>query len=139
MILLDTHILVWSLTDDTRRLTGRAMDAIDAAMAKRQTSVSAATFWELALKRRMLADTLPSMPPVTELRKAVLGAGLLEVPVSGSLWIDAVELTDDGFHPDPADQLIVATAIRFGHELFTHDHRVLAWARQTQRVKLFDD
>ena len=139
MILLDTHILVWSVTDDTRRLPGSAMDAIDAAMAKREASVSAATFWELSLKRRMFRDILPSLPPPADLRSAVLGAGLVEIPVSGSLWIEAVELTDDGFHTDPADQLIVATAIRFGRELFTRDDRILSWARRTQRVALYDD
>ena len=139
MILLDTHILVWSVTDDTRRLPGSVMDAIDAAMAKREASVSAATFWELALKRRMFRDILPSLPPPADLHTAVLGAGLVEIPVSGSLWIEAVELTDDRFHTDPADQLIVATAIRFGHELFTRDDRILSWARRTQRVELYDD
>lgn len=135
MILLDTHILVWSLTDDTRHLPGSAFDAIDAAVARREASVSAATFWEIALKQRALRD-FPDLPPVADLRAAVIRAGLSEIPVSGSLWIEAVALADDGFHTDPADQLIVATAIEFGHELLTRDHRILSWAETTRRVAL---
>lgn len=135
MILLDTHILVWSLADDTRHLPGSALDAIDAAITRREASVSAATFWEIALKQQALR-AFPDLPPVADLRAAVIKAGLSEIPVSGSLWIDAVALADDGFYTDPADQLIVATAIRFDHELFTRDNRILSWAEATRRVAL---
>lgn len=136
MILLDTHILVWSLANDTRQLPASALDAIDAAIARREASVSAAAFWEIALRQRAVGG-FPDLPPVADLRAAVIRAGLSEIPVSGSLWIDAVALADDGFHSDPADQLIVATAIAFGHQLFTRDHRILSWAARTERVTLY--
>lgn len=135
MILLDTHILLWALTDDTRQLPGSVLDAIDAAIARREVSVSAASFWEIALKRRTRRGS-PGLPPAADLRTSVIRAGLSEIPVTGSLWIEAVALTDDGFHTDPADQLIVATAIEFGHELFTRDGRILSWAARTGRIAL---
>ena len=137
MILLDTHILVWSLTDDTGQLPGSTLDAIDEAVTRREASVSAATFWEIALKQRTRQD-FPDLPPAADLRAAVIRAGLSEIPVSGSLWIDAVALVDEGFHTDPADQLIVATAIKLDHELFTRDHRILSWAQSTQSVALYN-
>ena len=137
MILLDTHILVWSLTDDTGQLPGPTLDAIDEAVTRREASVSAATFWEIALKQRTPHD-FPDLPPANDLRAAVIRAGLSEIPVSGSLWIDAVALADEGFHTDPADQLIVATAIKLDHELFTRDHRILSWVESTQRFALYN-
>lgn len=137
MILLDTHILVWTVTGDIGRLGESMIGKVDEAVARSQASVSAATFWELEVKRRKRRRDLPLLPPIKGLRSAVLANGLREIPVSGSLWVEAVSLIDEGFHRDPADQLIVATAIRYGCQLFTRDRRILGWAEQTGRVALF--
>ena len=137
MILLDTHILVWAVTGDAGRLGESLMGQIDRAVARGESAVSAATFWELEVKRRKARHDLPVLPPIKGLRSAVLAEGLREVPLSGSLWAEAVGLVDEAFHRDPADQLIVATAIRYGHELLTRDKRILSWAERTGRVALF--
>ena len=137
MILLDTHILVWTVTGDTSKLPEPLMKEVDHAVARGAAAVSAATFWELEVKRRKVRAGLPPLPPIKGLRSAALAEGLREVPVSGSLWIEAVSLTDEGFHRDPADQLIVATAIRHGHQLLTMDNRIMNWAARTRRVTLF--
>ena len=136
MILLDTHILVWAVTGDVARLGESLMAEIDGAVARGGAAVSAATFWELEVKRRKARHDLPVLPPIKGLRTSVLAEGLREVPVSGSLWVEAVGLVDEAFHRDPADQLIVATAIRYGHELLTRDRRILSWAEQSGRVAL---
>ncbi len=131
MILLDTHILIWVVTADSRRLSPAVMEEIDDAVVEANAAVSAATFWELEVKRLKPRTNLPPLPPVKNLRTAVLERGLVEVPVSGDLWVDAVGLLDEGFHPDPADQIIVATAIRHGWELATMDRRITDWANRT--------
>lgn len=136
MILLDTHVLVWTVTADTERLPPAAIDEIDRAVEGGRAAVSAATFWELEVKRRKSRTNLPTLPPVKDLRSAVLERGLLEVAVSGDLWVDAVSLLDEAFHPDPADQLIVATAIRHEWELATMDRRITDWAHRTNRLGL---
>ena len=136
MILLDTHILIWVVTADSRRLPRAVMDEIDDAVVEGNAAVSAATFWELEVKRRKSRSNLPPLPPVKNLRAAVLERGLMEVPVSGDLWLDAVGLLDEEFHPDPADQIIVATAIRHGWELATMDRRITDWANRTGRTVL---
>lgn len=136
MILLDTHVLVWTVTDEIGRLPRAAIDEIDRGVEGGRVAVSAATFWELEVKRRKSRTNLPTMPPVKDLRSAVLERGLLEVAVSGDLWVDAVSLLDEAFHPDPADQLIVATAIRHEWELATMDRRITDWARRTNRLGL---
>ena len=137
MILLDTHILVWAVTGDAGRIGESLIDKIDEAVVRSQAFVSAATFWELEVKRRKTGRDFPLLPPIKGLRSAVLANGLREIPVSGSLWVEAVSLIDEGFHRDPADQLIVATAIRYGCQLLTRDRRILGWAEQTGRVALF--
>ncbi len=136
MILLDTHILVWAVTGDTAKLPQQSLDDLDRAIGRGEAAASAATFWELEVKRRKPRGNLPNLPPIKNLRSSVLRQGLAEVPITGSLWIDAVSLIDDSFHQDPADQLIVATAIHIDGELFTRDNKMLTWAEQTGRVRL---
>lgn len=62
--------------------------------------------------------------------------GLIEYPMTGEIGIIAVELS--GFHADPIDRLIVATAQAHGAKLLTADRQILAWPgpldRQDARV-----
>ena len=46
-----------------------------------------------------------------------LMSGLLEIPIDGELAVESVLLMNSAFHRDPADELIVATAMRTGMEL----------------------
>ena len=133
---MDTHILVWAVTGDINKLPQQALDDIDRAILRGEAAVSAATFWELEVKRRKPRGNLPELPPIKDFRSGVLRQGLVEVSITGSLWIDAVSLIDKGYHQDPADQLIMATAIHLEGELFTRDSKMLTWARETGRVKL---
>lgn len=136
MILLDTHVLVWAVTGDLTKLPQQSLDDIDRAILRGEAAVSAATFWELEVKRRKPRGNLPELPPIKDFRSSLLRQGLVEVPITGSLWVDAVGLIDKGYHQDPADQLIVATAIHLDGELFTRDNKMLTWARETGRVRL---
>ena len=63
-------------------------------------------------------------------RTRLLDDGLIEIPVDGDIAIRANELTD--LHADPADRLIVATALG-GHTLLTADHRILSWCGRLSR------
>ena len=54
----------------------------------------------------------------------MLEAGLKEMPVDGQIGIRANNLPN--FHPDPADRIIVATALQ-GHRLVTADELILRW------------
>lgn len=64
------------------------------------------------------------------LRRDLLAQGLVEIPVSGLIGVRAGRLP--GLHGDPADRLIVATALE-GHELFTADRRILDWSGKLNR------
>jgi PIN domain nuclease of toxin-antitoxin system len=128
MILLDTHVLLWLLLDDSR-LGDQTRQVIYTAWAESEVAVSAITFWEVAMlheKRRLslLAD-------IDSWRASLLESGLTEIGVDGRLGIRAAELED--FHADPADRVIVATALE-GHRLVTADRRILGWSGNLDRL-----
>ena len=128
MLLLDTHALVWGRIGDAR-LGRRARDRIERAAQTGEAAVSAITFWELAMlhdkgRLRIFAD-------IRSWRATLLDEGLTEIPVFGDIGIRASSLAN--FHPDPADRIIVATALE-GHQLVTADERILDWPGDVMRL-----
>ena len=121
MTIADTHALVWLWTGDNQ-LGPNARTTIDGALRDGDLAVSAMTFWEVAMLRAKNRLDFPE--DVTAWRQELLGQGLIEIPVDGEIGIRANALTD--FHADPADRIIVATAMN-GHQLVTADHRILNW------------
>ena len=63
-------------------------------------------------------------------RSGLLEDGLIEIPVNGEIGIRANNLPN--FHPDPADRIIVATALE-GHRLLTADEPILRWSGSLDR------
>ena len=64
-------------------------------------------------------------------RRELLGQGLAEIPVDGEIGIRAHTLP--GFHADPADRIIVGTALA-GHRLLTADAGILRWRGDLDRL-----
>ncbi len=64
-------------------------------------------------------------------RRENLAQGLIELPVDGAIGIRAAGLAD--LPGDPADRLIVATALE-GHCLVTADRRILDWPGPLSRL-----
>ncbi len=60
-----------------------------------------------------------------------LAQGLIEIPVNGKIAMRAGTLAN--FHGDPADRLIVSTALE-GYRLVTADERILNWHGQLDRL-----
>jgi len=125
MIVLDTHAWVWWLADPAK-LTTRARRAIDrAARGGDGVVVSSISVWEVAMlvARGRLALTVD----VAEwLQRAEAVPGVRFVPVDNAIALRAVRLP--GFpHPDPADRMIVSTALGGGASLVTADRRLRAY------------
>ncbi|MDE0033959.1 MAG: type II toxin-antitoxin system VapC family toxin [Deltaproteobacteria bacterium] len=129
MILLDTHVLLWLRFGDAR-LGSRARLEIDRAWQSDEVGVSAISFWEVALLKDK--GRIQFREDVDGWRRKQLEQGMAEVPVDGAIAIRAVGLAD--FHADPADRLIVATALE-GHQLVTADERILDWAGPLSRIR----
>lgn len=113
-LLLDTHVLLWALTDD-RRLAPEARAAI--SDGRNAVFVSAASAWEITIKRALGKLRAPS-DLALQLREARFED--LDVSVDHALAVG--DLPDH--HRDPFDRLLVAQATVAGLTLVTHDPQI---------------
>ena len=111
ILLLDAHALLWWLADDTT-LDAQARDAI--ANPTNDVLVSAATVWEIAIKRAM--GTLVAPDGLTEVIDRT-GFGVL--PITGADGEHAGGLPLH--HRDPFDRMLVAQAERLGALIVSRD------------------
>ena len=133
MMLLDTHTLLWLVTE-APSLGEKARRLADEAQVNGELFVAAVSWWEigmLAVKGRITLMQEPS-----SLRDTLLSAGLGELTQDGHVGLIAAQLAD--FHGDPADRMIVATSLVQGCTLLTADKKILAWPGRllTQNARL---
>ncbi len=88
------------------------------------------TFWEVALLHGKGRLAFPG--DIASWRAGLLEAGLVEIPVNGEIGIRAIQL--GGLNGDPADRIIVATALIGDHRLVTADQRILQWPGPLNRL-----
>jgi PIN domain nuclease of toxin-antitoxin system len=118
-VLIDTHILIWWLTDPDQ-LSRRAFNAV--ADDANEVFVSAASGYEIELKRPL--DKLLQALPL-DLENAVGREDLGWRPITVTHAIAAGRLPRH--HRDPWDRLIVAQALQDGWPLVTADTRLEAY------------
>jgi len=121
VIVLDTHAWVWFLSDP-ERLPGRAREAISAAKESAEILVSSISAWEVALlvARKRLGLSLG----LTEwIARAEALPFLRFIPVDNAIAIASV-LLPRPIHADPADRIIIATAISFHAPVVTKDRKI---------------
>lgn len=99
ILLLDTHVLLWLLAGERARFGPRAIRAL----RDRASLVSAATVWEIAIKRRL--GKLKAPP---NLVATVSSAGLQFLSVTAPHAEHVADLPD--LHRDPFDRLLVSQA-----------------------------
>ncbi len=117
-LLLDTHILLWWLSDDPA-LPAQAKALIaDPANA---VFISPMSLWEIAIKARL--GTLEA--DVDEVRAATTDNGFVPLPFTADHASEVARLPDH--HRDPFDRALVAQARREPLRLLTHDEAVAAY------------
>jgi PIN domain nuclease of toxin-antitoxin system len=126
MILLDTCALIWVMNRDP--LLPAALRAIERAARAGELYLSPVSAWEIG---------------------ALVGRGRLKLDVSAESYVDRIftragvqiaALTPEiavrssslpgDFHGDPADRMLVATAMVMGLRLMTRDRRILDYGAQ---------
>jgi PIN domain nuclease of toxin-antitoxin system len=123
MIVLDTHIWVWWVHGDAQ-LPPNYQAYIQAHEAG-GLGTSAISCWEVAKLVERGRLTLPC--PVDEwLQQALAYPGMQLLPLSPEVAVASTQLPE-GFHRDPADQIIVATARVYGCPLVTLDQEIRAY------------
>ena len=113
-LLLDTHVFLWWDRRETT-LNGDARAAIEDP--RNDVFVSAASVWEIAIKRRLGKLTFHGSA------SSAIGAnGFHELPI---VPIDAEDAGNLAWHHnDPFDRLLVAQAMRLGLVLLTADRSI---------------
>jgi len=128
MIVADTNALIWFL-EDLPALGRIARRLVEGAHAEDSLAASAFSFWEIAFligRNRLEIDVTAD-----EFRREALAFGIREIALTGDIGIAAVML--EGLHRDPADRIIVATALANDATLITADRRLLGWAGLLKR------
>ncbi len=115
MIVLDTHIWLWWVNQDTDRLKPTWRSAIE---AHETVGVSAISCFEVAWLERHGRIIFPC-PRAEWFDKSLNGSGILLLPITPQIAGLAVELTEH--HRDPQDRLIIATALAHDAKLISAD------------------
>ena len=110
-LLLDAHALLWWLADDPTLEAGARSLIADPA---NEVFVSAATVWEIAIKR-----ALGKLDAPPDLAGALDELGFTATPVTATDAERAGGL--DPHHRDPFDRMLVAQAARLDAAVVTRD------------------
>ncbi|PVM92311.1 PIN domain nuclease [Caulobacter radicis] len=120
-LLIDTHVLIWSLTDQAKLSPAVAGAMLD---LNNEIFVSAVSIYEVLYKRlRARGTSLERMP--VDLEKVVQDQGLSWLPILPGDCAAAAALPDH--HRDPWDRILVAQAKRGDLLLATVDEEVRAY------------
>ena len=123
MIVLDTHIWVWWVHGDSR--LAPAHSTIIQQHEESGLGISAISCWEVAKLVEKGRLTLPCT--VDQWMRAALGyPGITLLPLEPEIAIESTRLPQP-FHDDPADQIIVATAMIHKCPIVTVDRRISAY------------
>jgi len=120
-LLLDTHAVLWWL-DDPLLLSSTAREAI--AEPSNEVLVSAAVYWEIAIKRNLGKLTAPD-----DLRGALQRCGFIELNITPAHALATETLPMH--HRDPFDRILVAQALAEGATLVSRDPFVAAYGIST--------
>lgn len=123
MIVLDTHIWIWWVDGNQQRLTPRQRELIQQYQSQ-GLGVSIISCWEIA--KAVENQRLTLSCGVDEwLNTALRYPGVLLLDLTVPIVVESTQLV--GFHRDPGDQIIVATAKVNNCPVLTADQKILAY------------
>lgn len=122
MIVLDTHVWLWWISNPDN-LSQDARKAVDTNMKNDAILISSISAWEVALLvargRLKLTMDVPDWIGKSERLPFVTF-----IPIDNAIALKSVFLPER-FHKDPADRIIIATAIVMGAPVVTKDKRII--------------
>lgn len=126
-LLLDTHLLLWA-AGEPRKLPAAALALINDPA--NELIFSAASLWEIAIKRRLGRNDFRVDP--RQLRRGLLDNGYLELPIASEHAI-AIDLLPP-LHKDPFDRILIVQATIEGITLLTADPVVARYRGPVREV-----
>ncbi len=123
-ILLDTHVALWALAD-SRQLSKAAREMMKDAT---EVYVSAASVWEIAIKRTLGKIDIEA----GTFARAVRDSGFLSLAITDehAAGVQALPL----HHADPFDRMLVAQAIAEPLRLLTADAQIESYSELVVRI-----
>lgn len=121
MIMLDTHVWIYLISEDKGQISPKALEAI---VDDHNLLISAMSCWEAALliKRGRLNV---AMEVGRWISNGLKYPNLKVIDVNPQILIKSVVI--EGLHPDPADRIIAATCLLNNATLVTRDKRLHDW------------
>ena len=120
VILLDSHVLAWTV-GDSKRLSRAAASEIRRARRSGGLAISAITLWELSW---LLSRGRIQSYSTTEATLRSMTEGIAILPITAEIAVLATQFPET-YPSDPSDRLIGATARAEGITLVTRDERIL--------------
>ena len=121
MIVLDTHAWVWFVSNP-ELLSGKAATAVEDSIGENRVFISSISAWEVAL-----LVTGGRLGLTMEMAAWIARSESLPffqfVPVNNAIAVKSVVLPGP-LHADPADRVIIATALTLKAPIITKDKRL---------------
>jgi PIN domain nuclease of toxin-antitoxin system len=123
-ILLDTHAAIWAAGN---RLKADVTRAVDAAAECGELMLSPISAWEIGILARRGRISL-TLTVEEYVRNLFSQPGVVMAALTPSIALAAATLQEK-LITDPADRILIATAMAYGARLVTHDKRIRAYAK----------
>ncbi len=134
MLLLDTHVWIWSANGDTSRVGPRSRSLLLKAETREAIRVSPVTMFELSALHT--SGRLRLARPLEQwVRDSLAAAGVRVAELTSSVAMDAGSIPRTAL-ADPLDRLLVSTARHLDATLVTADRQILAYASETGNVRV---
>ncbi len=126
MIVLDTHVWVWWVTG-ARQLSDNAAEVIDQSAGQDAIHLSSIGVWEIALlvERGRLELSMQLDDWIAQSESLPF---LHFVPLNNRIALRSIALPGL-IHRDPADRIIIATALSLGAKLVTKDDKLRSYSQ----------
>lgn len=127
-VLLDTHVLLWVLSEPSR-LDAETRDTLESGAD--EVLFSAAAIWEIAIKSRLGRADFAFVP--AEIARAARDSGFAELPIGSKAAAHVAKLPL--LHRDPFDRLLIAQAITEPAIFYTADPKLPAYSELIRRIR----
>jgi PIN domain nuclease of toxin-antitoxin system len=125
-LLLDTHTWIWLM--EGKELNLSVQKIINDAAKEKSINIAAISTWEIAMLVSKGKVKLEK-PLLAWIQDSLALPGLALKPLTPEVSVESTALPE-GFHGDPADRLIVATARIYQLTLLTRDQKILDYAKK---------
>jgi PIN domain nuclease of toxin-antitoxin system len=126
MVLLDTHTLLW-WTLDPEKLSQKALTRCS-EIVNTGSFISSISIWEIGIKIKN--NGLDIGMSIEDYLLKIKELKCIEIlPVDEKIWIDSITLNWE--HKDPADRVIVATAISKAIPIISKDEKIARFFKNT--------